>query len=213
MPKNPKTKREIIRESGKIMEDAVSEALEELGGESRLEIHIGYATIISLLVAAFLGVVTLIYPEYQILGLFALGILASNLVPSMAIKIAGIIFTFVYIGIIFFNSFWIDNLIFNALFSYILAFAAAAALAVFFDFAAYKPLRKRDATPLMLMIASLGISIIIRGVVQFIWGPRVRKYAKPPQDIVDIGGASIYSSEIVVIIAVIAIFILKAPFF
>jgi neutral amino acid transport system permease protein len=112
-----------------------------------------------------------------------------------------------YIGIVFFNSFWIDNLILNALFSYILAFAAAAALAVFFDFAAYKPLRNRDATPLMLMIASLGISIIIRGVVQFIWGPRVRKYAKPPQDIVDIGGASIYSSEIVVVIAVIAIFI------
>jgi branched-subunit amino acid ABC-type transport system permease component len=141
-------------------------------------------------------------------ALIAVGLTLVFRILKLANFSHGELFVFgAYIGIVFFNSFWIDNVILNAVFSYFLAFGATAALAVFFDFAAYKPLRNREATPLMLMIASLGISIIIRGVIQFTWGPSVKKYNKPPQEIVNIGGAAIYNSEIVVIIAVIAIFI------
>lgn len=144
----------------------------------------------------------------SIYALIAIGLTLVFRILKLANFSHGELFTFgAFIGLIFFNSFWIDNVILNALISYILAFVATAILAVFFDFVAYKPLRNREAAPLMLMISSLGISIIIRGIIQFIWGPSVKKYYKPPQEIIDIGGASIYSSEIVIVIAVLAIFI------
>ncbi len=141
-------------------------------------------------------------------ALIAIGLTLVFKILKLANFSHGELFTFgAYIGLIFFNSFWIESFILNALISFILAFIATGLFAVFFDFVAYKPLRKKDATPLMLMIASLGISIIIRGIIQFIWGTRVYKYNKPPQEIINVFGASIYDSEIVVIIAVLAIFI------
>jgi branched-subunit amino acid ABC-type transport system permease component len=81
-------------------------------------------------------------------------------------------------------------------------------LAVFFDFIAYKPLRVRNATPLILMIASLGVGIVIRGAIQFIWGPDLRTYRAPTQESINIAGALIYPGDIILVVGVVLIFII-----
>lgn len=60
----------------------------------------------------------------------------------------------------------------------ILTFVVAATIAGFFgvatDFSIYRPLRRREALPLNIFLASLGLLIAGQAVVQFAFGPNAR---------------------------------------
>ncbi len=57
-----------------------------------------------------------------------------------------------------------------------LAMAGAAACAIGIDWVFYKPLRKRPT--IILLVASFGIALMLRAVIQFVWGPNAVVYKK-----------------------------------
>ena len=57
------------------------------------------------------------------------------------------------------------------------AFVSTGLLAVVCDLLFFKPLRSRKATAIPMMIVSIGLGLVIRHVLQEIWGPGVNYYA------------------------------------
>ena len=51
-----------------------------------------------------------------------------------------------------------------------LAILAATAIGMLSEIALYKPLRKRNASPMILMIASLGLYIVLQNLISLLWG-------------------------------------------
>jgi branched-subunit amino acid ABC-type transport system permease component len=51
-----------------------------------------------------------------------------------------------------------------------LAIAGATAIGMLSEIALYKPLRKRNASPMILMIASLGLYTVLQNVISMLWG-------------------------------------------
>ena len=51
-----------------------------------------------------------------------------------------------------------------------LAILCAVAVGVLSEIALYKPLRKRNASPMILMIASLGLYTVLQNVISMLWG-------------------------------------------
>ena len=51
-----------------------------------------------------------------------------------------------------------------------LAIVCAAAVGMLSEIALYQPLRKRNASPMILMIASLGLYIVLQNVISMLWG-------------------------------------------
>ncbi len=60
-----------------------------------------------------------------------------------------------------------------------LAVAGGVALAVLIDQALYRRLRR--TAPVILLIASVGVALILRSLVQFIWGPDTQVYTQELQ--------------------------------
>jgi branched-chain amino acid transport system permease protein/neutral amino acid transport system permease protein len=58
---------------------------------------------------------------------------------------------------------------------FILAMALTALAGVFFDAVLYKPLRKKGS--IVLLIASVGVALFLRNLIQIIWGPQMRYYS------------------------------------
>lgn len=57
-----------------------------------------------------------------------------------------------------------------------LAFAAAAAVAVLIELLIYRHLRR--GAPIILLISSFGMALILRSLVQIVWGPDNQSYAQ-----------------------------------
>jgi branched-subunit amino acid ABC-type transport system permease component len=51
-----------------------------------------------------------------------------------------------------------------------LAITCATATGVLSELALYKPLRKRNASPMILMLASLGLYIVLQNLISMLWG-------------------------------------------
>jgi branched-subunit amino acid ABC-type transport system permease component len=51
-----------------------------------------------------------------------------------------------------------------------LAIVCATAIGMLSEIALYKPLRKRNASPMILMIASLGLYTVLQNVISMLWG-------------------------------------------
>lgn len=54
----------------------------------------------------------------------------------------------------------------------LIAVAATAALGVFLELIMWRPMRKRKAGLLQLLLMSLGLAFVLRNTIQFIWGTR-----------------------------------------
>jgi len=59
-----------------------------------------------------------------------------------------------------------------------IALAATAAIAIAVDTIVYKRLRRRGAATAVMALASLGVAIAIRGVVQMVWGTEPQQYPR-----------------------------------
>ncbi|MCK9628319.1 MAG: branched-chain amino acid ABC transporter permease [Bacteroidales bacterium] len=93
-------------------------------------------------------------------------------------------FVLVYLPTKFFNLALAVSLAFSAYFTYLfsqqlqlslwlsilLAIICATAVGMLSEFGIYKPLRKRGASPMILMIASLGLYIVLQNIISMLWG-------------------------------------------
>jgi len=59
-------------------------------------------------------------------------------------------------------------------FSVALAIICATGLGMLSEIALYKPLRRRGASPMMLLIASLGLYTVLQNVISLLWGDATR---------------------------------------
>lgn len=94
-------------------------------------------------------------------------------------------------------------------FSIPLAITAATIFGVICEVWVYKPLRKRNVTPLVLLIASLGIYIILQNVISLIWGDETKsiRIGEEIKTGNEIFGAYITNIQIIIIIVSIVLFI------
>ena len=89
-----------------------------------------------------------------------------------------------------------------------LAILCATAVGMLSEIALYKPLRKRKASPMILMITSLGFYIVLQNVISMIWGDSTRSVRTGA---VKVGneflGAYITDIQIVTVAVCVALFV------
>ncbi len=84
----------------------------------------------------------------------------------------------------------------NVFLSILLAALATGLIAIAIDKAVFKPLRRREAKSVTLMITSLGIAIALRNILRLIWTSKPKTYAIPLQKPFEILGARITLTQI-----------------
>ena len=87
-----------------------------------------------------------------------------------------------------------------------LAMGGVAVFAVAVDRSVFQPLRNRGGGFLTIAIASLGISIALRAVIQMIWGPAPRRYSTGINEAWTIFGELRIKADQVLIIALTVLF-------
>ena len=88
----------------------------------------------------------------------------------------------------------------NLFLSIILAAVATGVISIAIDKAIFKPLRKREAKPVTLMITSLGIAIALRNILRLIWTSKPKTYGIPLQKPFEILGARITLTQIGIVV-------------
>ena len=94
-----------------------------------------------------------------------------------------------------------------------LAIAGATAIGVICEIILYKPLRKRNATPLIFLITSLGLYIILQNLISLIWGDDTKSIRTGEVKVGnEIFGAYITDIQIIIIVVSIVLFIITLLF-
>jgi len=105
------------------------------------------------------------------------------------------------------------QLAFPVAISILLAILCATAVGMLSEIALYKPLRKRNASPMILMIASLGLYIVLQNLISMLWGDSTLSVRT---GVVKVGhrflGAYITDIQIITIAVCLALFITCAFF-
>ncbi len=90
------------------------------------------------------------------------------------------------------------------------AIICATGLGMLSEIALYKPLRKRKATPLVMLIASLGLYVVLQNVISMVWGDDTKSIrtweVKAGHEIF---GAYITTVQIVTIVLSVGLFVLS----
>jgi len=90
----------------------------------------------------------------------------------------------------------------------LLAVVAATILGGLMDIGIYRPLRRRRATPLVLLIASLGMYIVIQNVISAVFGDDTKTIRTwPVREGLPVFGARITPVQIIIIAVAIVLFI------
>ena len=144
------------------------------------------------------------------------------LVAYSLILIIGFSFSVVYQASKFFNFAKAVIITFAAYFMYFfyiqlrfpiaisipLTIICATIIGMLSEIALYKPLRKRNASPMILMIASLGLYIILQNVISMIWGDATKSVRTGE---VKVGneffGAYITNIQIITIVVCLVLFV------
>ncbi|MCL7475142.1 MAG: branched-chain amino acid ABC transporter permease [ANME-2 cluster archaeon] len=69
----------------------------------------------------------------------------------------------------------------NLILSFFIAIALSGAIGVLLDFLVWKPMRKKNADLVSLIIISIGLALIVRNAIIFIWGGNTRNFDLPVQ--------------------------------
>lgn len=81
-----------------------------------------------------------------------------------------------------------------------LSMIATAILALSFEVVMWRPMRKRGAGLLQLLLMSIGLAFFIRAVIQFLWGTKIRKLDVNSLDTINFLGLRVGQTELIVII-------------
>jgi branched-subunit amino acid ABC-type transport system permease component len=107
------------------------------------------------------------------------------------------------------NIVWKLNIVVGA----IAAVAAIAALAVGLEYVFWRPMRRRRAGVFTMFVASLGLSLIMRGLLYSVASPNPRTYRINVFQVYDIGGVRLSESQLVaIVIAFVAIVLVGLMF-
>ena len=87
----------------------------------------------------------------------------------------------------------------------IVAGAAVAILAASIDRVVYRRLRRRGSALITMAIASLGIAIMLRAVIQLIWGPLPERYATGINPAWNLGGLRIKPDQVLIVALTLAL--------
>lgn len=80
------------------------------------------------------------------------------------------------------------------------AMAMTAVLALFFERTMWGPMRKRKAGFLQLILMSIGLSFVLRAVIQWFWGTEIRQLDVDNTSTVELLGLRIGETELVVVV-------------
>jgi branched-subunit amino acid ABC-type transport system permease component len=107
------------------------------------------------------------------------------------------------------NIVWKLNIVLGA----IAAVAAIAALAVALEYVFWRPMRRRRAGVFTMFVASLGLSLIMRGLLYSVASPNPRTYRINVFQVYDIGGVRLSESQLLaIVIAFVAIVLVGLMF-
>ena len=85
----------------------------------------------------------------------------------------------------------------NIILSFFIAVAIAGALGVLLDFLVWKPMRRKNADLVSLIIISIGLSLIVRNAIIFIWGGSTRNFDLPVQRGIGMLGVTITHNQLI----------------
>ena len=85
----------------------------------------------------------------------------------------------------------------NIILSFFIAIAIAGALGVLLDFLVWKPMRRKNADLVSLVIVSIGLSLIVRNAIIFIWGGSTRNFDLPVQRGIEMLGVTITHNQLI----------------
>lgn len=88
----------------------------------------------------------------------------------------------------------------NLLLAAFAAMALAAAFGVALDRVVWRPMRKKKAGLVTLLITSMGVAFALRYTIQLLWGSRIRTYGVPIQEGIGIFGAKVTPVQILIVI-------------
>lgn len=100
----------------------------------------------------------------------------------------------------------------NIILSFFIAIALAGALGVIIDFLVWKPMRRKNAGIVSLVIISIGLSLIVRNAIIFIWGGGTRTFDLPVKKGIGMLGVTITYNQLTGLCTAI-LFILLVRFF
>jgi branched-chain amino acid transport system permease protein len=90
-----------------------------------------------------------------------------------------------------------------------LAIIAAGLLGAGIEVGVYRPLRRRYASSLILLIASFGVYIVLQNVISMLFGDNVKSLRQgPPQEGLLMWGARVTPLQIGIVIAAVALFVI-----
>ncbi len=152
-----------------------------------------------------------------------------NILLSFSIYLlVSISFSIIYSSIKFFNFAHAGIISFGAYFAYLfsqqfnlslflsipIAIFLSILLILIIEFIIYKPLRKKHTTPLLMLIASLGLYVVLQNCISLLWGDNVKSIRTGE---IKVGneffGAYISNIQLLTIIVSIAFFITFLFFF
>ncbi len=85
----------------------------------------------------------------------------------------------------------------NIILSFFIAVAIAGALGVLLDFLVWKPMRRKNADLVSLVIVSIGLSLIVRNAIIFIWGGSTRNFDLPVRRGIEMLGVTITHNQLI----------------
>ncbi|KAF5412830.1 MAG: hypothetical protein C5S43_01285 [Candidatus Methanocomedens sp.] len=85
----------------------------------------------------------------------------------------------------------------NIILSFFIAIAIAGALGVLLDFLVWKPMRRKNADLVSLVIISIGLSLIVRNAIIFIWGGSTQNFDLPVQKGIGMLGVTITHNQLI----------------
>lgn len=94
--------------------------------------------------------------------------------------------------------------------SVVLAIGASTVLGWFLEFAVYRPMRRNGASPLVLLLASLGLYIVLQNVISLLFGDDTKVISgSAPAPSLSILGARITGIQLAVVGFAVAVFFVK----
>jgi len=100
---------------------------------------------------------------------------------------------------------------FPLFFSLLLSIILTSFLGILIEVGIYKPLRKREATSLVLLIASLGIFIVIQNIISLVFGDDTKTLRSGiVKEGINIFGARITPIQIAIILVSLALFVITS---
>ena len=88
------------------------------------------------------------------------------------------------------------------------AMAFTGAFAAVLDRGLYHPLREKDVGGVGMLITSIGLSMVLRNVIEAVWGSKIRHYAVPSTQAMEFLGLKMTTVQVVIVVVAVLLMVL-----